>query len=87
MKIDESNFSTIKTVSDKTGTEYDIKWYDAENIDGYVETETILCMFEDLIYEIDKLEERLDDLIEDIRDNYKKVPVSEQVDISDRDFI
>lgn len=87
MKIDESIFSTIKDVSDKTGTEYDIKWYDAENIDGYVETETILCMFEDLIYEIDKLEERLDDLIEDIRDNYKKVPVSEQVDISDRDFI
>ena len=87
MKVDESNYSIIKRASDLTLTDYDILWKDAENIDGYICPETMLGIIEDLILEIDRLEEELTDIESDIRDNYKRVAVSEQLDISDRDFI
>lgn len=87
MRIDESNYSTIKRASDLTLTDYDIIWKDAENIDGYICSETMLGIIEDLISEIDRLEEKIKDIESDIRDNYKRIPVEEQVGISDRDFI
>lgn len=42
---------------------------------------------EDYADEIEHLKEQLDDLERDIEDNYKPIPVSEQVGVSDRDFI
>lgn len=45
----------------------------------------------DLIYELidayDSLEEELEDLKQDLEENYRPIPVSEQVGISDRDFL
>ena len=59
MKVNEDNYETIKTAEEITGTN-NIRWFDAENIDGYIETENLLGLIEDLIVEYHRLEEELE---------------------------
>lgn len=73
MKVDESNYSTLSKVSDITFTDYEIRWFDAENINGYIEIDSLLSMVEDLICEVDHWKEKYEDLEQDIKDNYKYV--------------
>lgn len=89
MKIDDSNYLTIKSVSDITLVDYDIKWYDAENHEGYIEEDSILSMLDDLMAELHNKEEELQDLKQDIEDNYqpKKIDPYEEYGISRNDFI
>ena len=62
MKIDEYVFEKIKKVEEKTMTDYDIIWKDKENVEGYVTADDLFTMVEDLLYEIDHLEEKIEDL-------------------------
>lgn len=87
MIVDESVFDIIEKASKITLTDYDIKWFDAENINGYIDTDNLILIIEDLICEVNHLEEKIEDIEQDMRDNYRPIPVAEQVDISDRDFI
>ena len=87
MRVDESNFETLDKASKITGTDYEIKWFDAKDIDGYIDGDTMLCIIEDLMYEIDRLQEEIEDMEQDIHDNYKPIPIAEQVGISDGDFL
>lgn len=43
--------------------------------------------YEELYSEYEELEEELEKIEEDLKENFKPIPVSEQVGISDRDFI
>lgn len=52
-----------------------------------VSIEDILGKLEDLIDELDEVKEEYEDFKRNVEDNYRPVPVSEQLDISDRDFI
>lgn len=87
MRVDESNFETLERVSKVTLTDYDIKWFNSENIDGYISSDSLFSMVEDLLCEVGRLEEKKEDIKQDIRDNYKPIPYTEQVGISDKDFI
>lgn len=87
MIINEYNYEILDRVHKITSTDYEIKWFNAENIEGYIDPEGLLCMIEDLLYEIDYLQEKYEDLEADLRENYRPIPYAEQVDISDRDFI
>ena len=87
MRVDVSNFETLKRASEITLTDYNIRWFDAENIEGYIDGEDLLSIIDDLIYEVDRLEEQIEDIKEDIRDNYKPISYAEQVGVSDSDFI
>ena len=87
MIVNESNFETLERASKMTSTDYEIKWFDAENIDGYIDTENLMSIIEDLICEVDRLQEEIEDMEQNIQDNYKPIPVAEQVGISDKDFI
>ena len=49
--------------------------------------EELLDLCEDLYNEIDRLTEKIDDLEQDIQDNYKPIDKSEQYGINDSDFI
>lgn len=49
--------------------------------------EEIISIIEDLEADKHTLEEKLEDLKKDIEDNYTRISVSEQVCISDRDFL
>lgn len=53
----------------------------------FVSVEDLLGKCEDLKDELDHVIEELEDFKKDVEDNYKPIPVSEQLDISDRDFI
>lgn len=74
MKIDESNYDVFKKVQDITGTDYEILWTDHENIQGYIFMDSMFSMIEDLLMEIDRLNETLEDTIKDRDENYKPIP-------------
>lgn len=87
MKVDETNYGILKKVSDITLTDYEIMWFDAENIDGYIENDNLVSMLENLLYEYDKLQEKYDDLESDLESNYRAIPIAEQYGISEREFV
>lgn len=47
----------------------------------------VISLVEDLVNQYHILEKEFEDYKKDIEDNYRPVPVAEQVGISDRDFI
>ena len=59
------------------------KYFDTD----YVSIEQLLATIEDLDGEVENWKEKYQDLEEDLRENYKPIPYSEQVGVSDRDFI
>lgn len=63
----------------------------AEEIVGYNETdyytiEDLLGIIDELVFEIHRLEEKIEDREQDIEDNYRRIDVAEQYDISDNMF-
>lgn len=54
--------------------------YDKEIINDYIymSDSEIESMIEDLIYEIDDRDETIEDIKQDIEDNYRPIPKSEQ---------
>lgn len=70
---------TLKEIGRITFTKYD------EN--GVVEADEIEEMIKDIIYYYHNLEEQYEDLKQDIEDNYRRIPVEEQYDIYDHQFI
>lgn len=88
MKVDESNFGLFERVSKVTGTDYDIKWFDAEDIDGYIHEDNVLAMIEDLLYELDSAKEIIEDMKRDVEENYQPIPFNpyEEYGISEDDF-
>lgn len=57
------------------------------NNKDYVSLEELLGDYEDLIDEVGNLKEKIEDLEQDIQDNYRPIPASEQAGISIKDFI
>ena len=92
MQVDESNYETLQKASDITCVDYEIKWQDAENINGYIELESLVDMVKDLIYEYGVLKEKFEGLDmeyeefkSEVRENYKYIGTHEPSwhDISD----
>lgn len=52
-----------------------------------VTIEEMLTKIEDLNEELEYTQEKLEDFKRDVEDNYRRLEVSEQLDISDRDFL
>lgn len=50
------------------------------------EWEEILGLIEEMEDEIELLKEKISDMEDDIRDNYKPIPLSEMYGVSDKDF-
>lgn len=75
--IDKKLYERVSSI---TTTDYQI-------VDNKIEINNLLGMMEDLLEEYDRLEEEFDDMKNDIEYNYKRVPVNEQYEIYDRDFI
>lgn len=53
----------------------------------FASVEDIIEKLEELYDELDEVKEEYKDFKENVEENYKHIPISEQVDISDRDFI
>lgn len=52
-----------------------------------VSVEKLVATIEDLAYDVEHWKEKYEDLLEDLRENYRPIPYAEQVGVSDRDFI
>lgn len=77
IKINQDLYKKIQKIT--------ITDYEAEG--DFIPSDSIEPMLEDLLIEIDRLEEKIEDMKRDIEDNYRPIPVAEQYGISDRDFI
>ena len=69
-KLSDDEKEIIKTVQKRNITEYDIQY-------GFINVEDIMYMVEDLLNEIDRLEEELEEEIQDKNDNYKRISYEE----------
>lgn len=67
LEIDKELKTKIENI---TGVDYEFK-------DNFLPSENIVSIFEDLIYEIDRLEEKYEDLEKDLEDNYIHRPMSD----------
>ncbi len=84
MIIDKDLYEKI---SRQTMTDYEpSKLFNSEN-KVYIQDEVIEGMFEDLLIEIERKEEKIKDIEEDIEENYRPISLAEKYDMSDRDFI
>jgi len=79
MKIDESDFEILDRASKMMGTNYNIKWFDAENFDGYIDKDDLIVMIDDLIREIDRINEEFEDYKQYVADNYKFIPMEDMI--------
>ena len=86
MKITEETYDVFFKAENILGTSY-MNCYDDDNMKAYIDTDEIVTLIEDLLSEIDRLNEKIEDMEEDIRDNYRPISLSEQYDVSDCDFI
>ena len=69
-KISDDEKEIIKNVQKRTITEYDIQ-------NDFINVQHIMYMVEDLLNEIDRLEEELEEEIQDRKDNYKRISYEE----------
>lgn len=69
-KLSDDEKEVIKKVQKRTITEYDIQ-------NDFISVQHIMYMVEDLLNEIDRLEEELEEEIQDRKDNYKRISYEE----------
>ena len=88
MRVTPDNYEILKNASDITLVDYDIKWFDAENFAGQIDSDGLLSMIEDLIVEYHRKEEQLEDLKQDLEDNYvpRRIDPYEEYGVSRNDF-
>jgi hypothetical protein len=77
IKLNEDLYNKIKAI---TFTDY-------EAIGDFIPSESIEPMLEDLLLEIDRLQEKYNDLEQNINDNYRAITPAEMYGITDKDFI
>lgn len=69
-KLSDDEKEIIKKVQKRTITEYDIQ-------NDFINVQHIMYMVEDLLNEIDRLEEELEEEIQDKNDNYRRISYEE----------
>ena len=69
-KLSDDEKEIIKKVQERTITEYDIQ-------NDFINVEHIMYMVEDLLNEIGRLEEELEEEIQDKNDNYRRLSYEE----------
>lgn len=72
MLIDEK---LSKDIYNKTLNKYGVQIGDK----FYLEPDDVLSIIEDLLLEINNLEKKYEDLERDMQDNYKHIPIEEQI--------
>ena len=56
------------------------------NNQDFVSIDDLLDKIDELSYTIDNIKEEYEDFKQNVNDNYRQIPVSEQVEVYDRDF-
>lgn len=72
IEVSDKEMERFKEISDITVTDYEFKG-------NFVPVVSLLAMIDDLLLELHEKEEQIEDIKQDIQDNYKRIPVSEQI--------
>jgi hypothetical protein len=75
-KISENDFDILQRISNKRSIKIDIKDIDNEY---YISTDELLNLICELDDSIDEEQERYRDLEQEIQDNYKPIPMEQQL--------
>lgn len=90
LQVNEENYKILKKVEVITSTDCDsdIVWMDKKNKRGYIFPDALYSMIEELLYEYDLLQEKLEDTIDDRNENYQPIPFNpyDEYGISESDF-
>lgn len=86
MKIDQSVWYTLSDAIEITGKDYHIKWFDKDLFEGYIDEDDLLNLIDDVTYRADKYKYELEELRNDLLDNYRPISKAEQYEIHERDF-
>jgi len=80
-KLENDELEKIKEVSKITFTDYEL-------LGDFIPVENMMNVIEDLLYEVHKFEEEIQDMQRDIENNYelKNVNPYEEYGMSERDF-
>lgn len=93
MKLYKDDLEDIQKLTKK---EYEVQYSnnaESEFVKIY-DTDVVEQMIEDLLkvakeykWEVEHLQEEFEELQEDVETNFRRIPISEQVGISDKDFV
>lgn len=88
MRINDSVWATLRKAIEITGVDYDIKWYDAENFEGYIREVYIETLIADLLVEYGKLQEELEDTKQHCKEFHQEKAINyyEEYGINEKDF-
>ena len=78
-KLSDDELEKMYKVSKITLTDYEL-------IGNFVPVEKLINVIEDLLIELDKAEEKYNDLEEQLRENYKPISYAEEIGYRERDF-
>lgn len=80
--LNEKELKKITEISDITATDYELK-------NNLILVDNLVAALEDMLYEYKHKEEELEDLKQDIDNNYelKRINLYEEYGISEKDFI
>ena len=81
MLIDNSLYDRIEKITRTTYTND----RDVDNV--WVDGDKLYVLIEDLVCEVEHLKAREQYIIQDIEDNYRPIPINEQLDVHDIDFM
>ena len=81
LEIDTNNYEKIKEI---TFTDYDVIYVDKNVL---FKENNYESMIEDLIVAYERLNEEFEDYKSNVAENYRQIPIAEQIGIGDEDFI
>lgn len=79
IELDDNSVETIKKAEKVMGTDYERKG-------NYIDLEGLVCIIRDLLWELDNLEEKVEDTQKYYEDNYEPVSASKMYGVSEADF-
>lgn len=78
-KLDNDEFERIKAIEKITLGDYEL-------VGNFIPVESMMCIIEDLLLELEKSEEKYKDFEQQVEDNYKAVSYAEQIGLTEKDF-
>ena len=79
-ELNDSEYEKIREISSITFTDYDLKA-------NLIPVDNLMAAIEDLLAEYHHKEEELEDLKQEIEDNYKPISYEEQIGYNPKDFL
>lgn len=90
MRVDEDNYGVLRRAEDMLGTDYEINITNDDECKGFIDSDNLTQMIDDLCMELDRLQEQLEEQKDyyelQIRECYKPISPYEFYGVNEHDF-